>query len=166
MDVRRALKLIEKSGLKPLMERYTFDKYLTPEPWQVTIKESALSFLIDPAACSFVAVTRELSNANNALTGNIISSTSAHADRIQGVDNEIGVTRRLINEVFELSNAHNKSADDRQRLAIKIDQLNDSMEGLNLQYDSERGELDQTRESIDALVDARERELRAIAEVS
>jgi len=43
--IRKSLRLIEKSGLLPLMERYTFDKYLTPEPWQATVKEKAQNFL-------------------------------------------------------------------------------------------------------------------------
>jgi len=47
------MNLIEKSGLKPLMKRYTFDKYITHEAWQQTVKESAQRFLKDPDACFF-----------------------------------------------------------------------------------------------------------------
>jgi len=48
MKVRRSIRLIEKSGLKSLMERYTFDKYLTPEPWQESIKKKAMMFADNP----------------------------------------------------------------------------------------------------------------------
>jgi len=53
MKIRKSLKRIEKSGLKPLMERYTFDSYQTGEAWQQTIKESAERFLKNPDACFF-----------------------------------------------------------------------------------------------------------------
>lgn len=45
MKIRKAVKLIEKSGLKPLIDRYTFDNYQTPEVWQKTIKNAAEAFL-------------------------------------------------------------------------------------------------------------------------
>jgi len=45
MKIRYSLKLIERSGLKPLMERYTFAKYAEIEPWQKTIKAKADDFL-------------------------------------------------------------------------------------------------------------------------
>lgn len=44
MATRRSLKLIEKSGLKPLMERYTFEAYSTDASWQEDIKKKALEF--------------------------------------------------------------------------------------------------------------------------
>jgi len=52
MAIRKSLKMIEKSGLKPLMERYTFENYITRDPWQKKVKGLAQRF-IDDNACFF-----------------------------------------------------------------------------------------------------------------
>jgi len=36
---------IEKSGLKTIMQNYTFESFLTPEEWQIRAKETALKYL-------------------------------------------------------------------------------------------------------------------------
>lgn len=45
---RQSLRRIERSGLGPLLERCTFARYLTPEPWQKTVKARAEAFAADP----------------------------------------------------------------------------------------------------------------------
>lgn len=45
MPIRRAYWNIERSGLKNLMETYTFDNYTTAENWQKDLKELAISYL-------------------------------------------------------------------------------------------------------------------------
>jgi len=47
MKVRYSIRLIEKSGLKPLMDRYTLDNFRTDEQWQKNIKAKAVMFLAD-----------------------------------------------------------------------------------------------------------------------
>lgn len=55
MAGRRSMQRIEKSGLKSLLDRYTFDAYETPEPWQQNAKELAQRFLNDHERKWFVA---------------------------------------------------------------------------------------------------------------
>lgn len=56
MTTRRALARIERSGLKDLMTRYTFEKYLTPNPWQKKAKETAQRYLENPNGAWFAAL--------------------------------------------------------------------------------------------------------------
>ncbi len=46
-ESRRSKKLIEKSGLKQLIQEYTFEKFSANETWQRVIKEKALAFVQD-----------------------------------------------------------------------------------------------------------------------
>ncbi|MCI2106906.1 MAG: ATP-binding protein [Intestinimonas sp.] len=47
MRTRRSLNLIEKSGLKPSLEAYTFESFQTPERWQEEAKRAAVQYLTD-----------------------------------------------------------------------------------------------------------------------
>lgn len=44
---RSAIRRLNKSGLKNVVKEYSFEKYETVEPWQQTIKESAMNFVND-----------------------------------------------------------------------------------------------------------------------
>ena len=44
---RNAIRRLNKSGLKNVVKEYSFDKYQAEEPWQQTIKNSALQFCKD-----------------------------------------------------------------------------------------------------------------------
>lgn len=47
LETRKSKKLIEKSGLKNLIQEYTFEKFIAQETWQRVIKEKALAFVQD-----------------------------------------------------------------------------------------------------------------------
>lgn len=49
MTVRDNLRRIEKSGMKSLVARYTFESYTTGEPWQKAAKDLAQEYASDPA---------------------------------------------------------------------------------------------------------------------
>lgn len=55
MEVRRSMARIERSGLKSLLDRYTFEVYETAEKWQETAKNMALRYLDDYEGKWFVA---------------------------------------------------------------------------------------------------------------
>ena len=48
MDIRRNLWRIGVSGLQDLVDRYTFDAWETPEPWQAKLKEKAMRYAEHP----------------------------------------------------------------------------------------------------------------------
>lgn len=45
--IRNAIRKLNQSGLKDAVKRYTFEKYQTPEPWQVRVKQTAMRFCED-----------------------------------------------------------------------------------------------------------------------
>lgn len=47
MRARNAIRRLNKSGLKDVVKKWTFDKYTTPEPWQETVKGAAMRFCDD-----------------------------------------------------------------------------------------------------------------------
>lgn len=47
LRTRKSRKLIEKSGLKKLIQEYTFEKFIAHESWQLYIKEKAFAFVQD-----------------------------------------------------------------------------------------------------------------------
>jgi len=48
IKIRRSMKMLDRSGLKPLMKKYALENYFTPEPWQKNIKAKAMDFLKNP----------------------------------------------------------------------------------------------------------------------
>ena len=51
--VRRSIRRIQRSGLKDVIEQYTFEKYETPEAWHETVKSIAEQFVKDEDAQFF-----------------------------------------------------------------------------------------------------------------
>lgn len=47
METRKAIKNMERSGLKNVIRDYTLDKYITTEDWQKEIKNKAIQYLKD-----------------------------------------------------------------------------------------------------------------------
>lgn len=45
MKTRESIRLIQESGIGEVLERCTFDSYITTEPWQKSIKEKAMDFV-------------------------------------------------------------------------------------------------------------------------
>lgn len=55
MPKRRSLRMMKKSGLGDMLERYTFDTYQTTENWQQTVKQKAMDYVKDHDGKWFVA---------------------------------------------------------------------------------------------------------------
>lgn len=55
MGRRRSLQRIRESGLQGQLERCTFERFETPEPWQAAMKQKARAFLSDNRGKWFVA---------------------------------------------------------------------------------------------------------------
>lgn len=53
MNTRKAIKRLQRSGLEKVVQKYTFDKYQTPEPWHQTVKETAQKFCQDQTGAWF-----------------------------------------------------------------------------------------------------------------
>ena len=49
LNRRRSLRRMEASGLKPVLETYTFDNFVTEKDWQKKAKAKAMSFALNPS---------------------------------------------------------------------------------------------------------------------
>lgn len=56
MAKRRSLRRLERSGLKDLLEAYSFASFRTDEPWQAVMKRQAIDFLENGAEKWFAAM--------------------------------------------------------------------------------------------------------------
>ncbi len=54
MDMRRTLLRMEESGLGDVLNDYRFSSFQTPEPWQRSAKEAAVSYANDPKGWFFI----------------------------------------------------------------------------------------------------------------
>jgi type II secretory pathway pseudopilin PulG/phage shock protein PspC (stress-responsive transcriptional regulator) len=104
-----------------------------------------------------------LKDANAALIDAANAGAQAHLDKVAAIQTEANASRSLIDEIYSLADAENKTADEKQRLVTLVDLLNASIEGLNLQYDAFNDTMSHTREESEAFVDSLERQLRATA---
>lgn len=57
MNRRRAMKRLEQSGLKPILEMYTINNYETEKSWQSDAKKAALEFVKNPDGWFFISGT-------------------------------------------------------------------------------------------------------------
>lgn len=64
--------------------------------------------------------------------------------------------KKLTDQLFELSNKENKTISDKLLIKDIVDNLNQSIEGLNLQYDEEAGKLSLTKDQIYEVIKAKE----------
>lgn len=53
-EVRRSILRMQKSGLRSLIRECSFEKFLTPEPWQKTLKRAAMAYAEAPQGWFFL----------------------------------------------------------------------------------------------------------------
>lgn len=83
-----------------------------------------------------------------------VNNNSITYERSQGkIDGYAESNKQLIDDIVELSEKENKSSADKKLLKNNIDQLNTSVEGLNLQYGEESDALTMTSEQMKNKVD-------------
>ena len=81
-------------------------------------------------------------------------SKAAREEEIAGVYAQAQTAELYAQKLEALSQKENKSAADKQLMQAYVDQLNQSVEGLNLQYDAEKDKLSQTTEQIYSNIEA------------
>ena len=109
----------------------------------------------------------DLINSTEALTTSLQAGAArraaAHQDELTRIDNRTNKQKSLLSSIEELQNAEEKTAEDRKRMAAYVEALNESMYGLNLQYDKETGLLNQSIAGIEKQIAARNKQARAAA---
>ncbi|GIO25162.1 tape measure protein [Oceanobacillus sp. J11TS1] len=87
------------------------------------------------------------------LTDSVDSSANAYKEAVSSINANADASSDLLKTVDELSQKENKSEEDKQKLKNAVDQLNGSVEGLNLMYNEEADSLSESSELIQARID-------------
>jgi TP901 family phage tail tape measure protein len=107
--------------------------------------------------------TEKVVDANKALLDSMNDTKQAYSDRLTSIEAEAGATQNLADKVFDLAEQENKSTDDKQKLKVMVDMLNQSMGEEILLYDEETGALSKTREQIEGVIAAKKEQIKAQA---
>jgi TP901 family phage tail tape measure protein len=90
----------------------------------------------------------------NAITREYEKSKAAREQEIQSIYAQAASAEIYAQKLDELMGKEQKSAADKQLIKTYVDQLNGSVEGLNLQYDAEADKLNQSTSAIYQKIDA------------
>lgn len=107
--------------------------------------------------------TEKLAESNEALKDSLKNSENMFEDNISSIKAEAGAAATLADKVKELSKVENKSAQQKRELQSYVKMLNESMQGLNIQYDAQTDALNMTTNEIYAQISALEAEAEAQA---
>lgn len=97
--------------------------------------------------------TENLGSSTEALVDSINSSSEAYQNNQRDIRTTAEANQELMNKVEELAEKENKSAAEKQMLSSYIDELNNSVEGLNLAYDEEANALNLSSEEMRARIE-------------
>lgn len=104
-----------------------------------------------------------LAETNDTLADSLKNSQQGYEENEQSIKENAGAAKKLADKVKELSNVENKSAAQKKELQTYVEMLNDSTEGLNLQYDEQADALNMTTDAIYSQISAMEEQAKAQA---
>lgn len=134
--IKQGPKLI--SGVKGLVSALATNPYL----------------LIAAGAAAAGAAIVGLIAHQNAITREYEKSKAAREEEIQGLYSQAETAKLYADKLTELMAKEEKSAADKQLIKTYVDQLNGSVEGLNLSYDEQADKLNQSTTAIYSNIDA------------
>lgn len=97
--------------------------------------------------------TEDLGESTDALSDSVDSTSEAYKSNQNEIKSTAKANEQLAKKVDDLSKKENKSASEKAILSSYVDQLNDSVEGLNLTYSEEADALSMSSEELQARVD-------------
>lgn len=101
--------------------------------------------------------------ANEELVNSVRSANKAYSDKLKSYQAEAQAAKSLADKIYELSAAAGEDASKKAEVKRYVDMLNESMEGLNLQYDEENNQLSMTKEALNEVIAARLKQLEVQA---
>ena len=142
----------------------------------VGLAVAAIGLLAGGAAIiysSFKDATVEMSNFNEKMDDIVLESealrtdlgdtATAFSDQISDIDNNEAALKRVVDRLIDLQGKESKSATDKELLKGYVDELNGSVEGLNLSYDAEADALNLTKDAIYDRIEAQSALLKSNA---
>lgn len=125
------------------------------------IGPSGVIILVTVAIAALVAAFASIGTESRAQTAKIkefTDSLKGEADemgkRIDEIDREAGVAKKLADELYDLSDNENLSNEEKSRMVTLVGQLNKLMPDLNLQINQQTGLLNMNREAINGNIDS------------
>lgn len=98
--------------------------------------------------------TEELVESTDALTESSRNNTSERKNSIKSAVSQRDASKKLAAQLADLANKENKTTGEKARMKSMVDQLNSSVEGLNLAYDDEADKLNVSNDLIVKRVEA------------
>ncbi len=120
----------------------------------VTALASNPYLAIAAAAAAAAAAIAKLVLSQDRIVKEYEKSKQAREDQIKDTYAQAATAEVYAQKLDELSQKENKSAADKQLMKTYVDQLNGSVEGLNLQYDAEKDKLNQSTAAIYQKIEA------------
>lgn len=95
---------------------------------------------------------REATERTKELTGSITSLTENASANISDIEAEAYANQTLTDELYDLAGQAVITADEKARMRDIVDDLNGSIDGLNLKLDDETGQLNLTKDAVTDLI--------------
>lgn len=115
--------------------------------WKWLNKETDASKELNKEQDKLASSTKELSDS-------VTSASKGRAEAQQTIKSQSLAYQDLVDQIVELSEKENQSTADKKLLKDSVEQLNESVGGLNLMYDQEGKQLSMTAEQMKARIEA------------
>lgn len=111
----------------------------------------------------FVDETQELIDKTNETREALQNLGTTREESMVDIEGEIAGIRDLADQVFELGEKSNKTADEKQLLLDKIEVLNSKMPDLELSYDEATDSISKTKDEVYEFIDSLEEQMKTQA---
>lgn len=122
--------------------------------------------LIDETSESYAEFTAEqqkvIDNVDK-LAQKMSESREDYEENTKAIEDNEKQVQALVDRLYDLDSVQGKDAAQKAEMSAIVDELNSSVEGLNLQYDEQTGKLNKTREAVDELCESYFEEAKAEA---
>ena len=99
-------------------------------------------------AVKLCAETEKLCEANKQLTDSVSSGQADRQKKIEDVEAEATMSKKLTDELYKLADKENKTTEEKAKMKAIVEKLNELMPDLNLQFDEENGLLSLNKEKV------------------
>ncbi|MGG5338110.1 hypothetical protein IGJ48_000784 [Enterococcus pernyi] len=115
------------------------------------------------AGKEFEKQTSQLSKATDKALDSTQSNAEAHKDNVSQINASAGASQNLARNIQELADKENKSTSEKAYLKAQIEQLNGSVDGLNLSYDEQTDSLNMTADAMESYIESFKKQAEASA---
>ena len=109
------------------------------------------------------AKSRETTNAVMDMTKEVNASTDAYNKSIEGLNTSEAATKKMVDQLYVLESVENKSNAQKSEMKMLVSSLNKEVDGLSLVYDEQTDSLNQNKDAIYDLIDAKMEQLKMTA---